>query len=76
MFAVESEDEDVLYDKRWTNRSLEELAGEMKKGQRFDEKVFEDAGGLLYEMEEVESSDGVFGEVGSRVRIEDRKSMV
>ena len=48
----------------------------MKKGQRFDEKVFEDAGGLLYEMEEVESSDGVFGEVGSRVRIEDRKSMV
>lgn len=73
MFTVESEEEeDVLYDRRFHDRSLTALANEMKKGQRFDADVFANAGGLVYDVEKLETSDemSVEGQVGGKADLE------
>lgn len=58
VFTVESEEEeDVLFDRRFRDRSLIALANEMKKGQRFEADVFANAGGLVYDVERLETSD-------------------
>ena len=73
VFTVESEEEeDVLYDRRFHDRSLTALANEMKKGQRFDADVFANAGGLVYDVEKLETSDemSVEGQVGGKADLE------
>ena len=58
VFTVESEEEeDVLFDRKFRDRSLIALANEMKKGQRFEADVFANAGGLVYDVERLETSD-------------------
>ena len=58
VFTVESEEEeDVLFDRKFRDRSLIALANEMKRGQRFEADVFVNAGGLVYDVEKLETSD-------------------
>lgn len=58
VFTVESEEEeDVLFDRKFRDRSLIALANEMKRGQRFEADVFANAGGLVYDVEKLETSD-------------------
>ena len=58
VFTVESEEEeDVLFDRKFRDRSLIALANDMKKGQRFEADVFANAGGLVYDVEKLETSD-------------------
>lgn len=68
----EEEEEDVLYDRRFHDRSLTALANEMKKGQRFDADVFANAGGLVYDVEKLETSDEMNAEwhVGEKADLE------
>ena len=59
VFTVESEeDEDVLFDRKFRDRSLVAMANEMERGQRFDADVFANAGGLVYDVEKLETSEG------------------
>ena len=62
----------MLYDRRFHDRSLTALANEMKKGQRFDADVFANAGGLVYDVEKLETSDemSVERQVGGKADLE------
>ena len=45
------------------NKPLLSLLKELKQGQRFDNKSFEDAGCLMYDLEELAIKEGVLNEV-------------
>ena len=45
------------------NKPLLSLLKELKQGQRFDNKSFEDAGCLIYDLDELAIKEGVLNEV-------------
>ena len=57
------DEEDVFFDRSIMNKPLIAIVKELKKDQRFDEKVFDNAGALFYDLDEMEVKEGVLKEV-------------
>lgn len=57
------EEEDVFFDRSIMNKPLIAIVKELRKDQRFDEKVFDEAGALFYDLEELEVKEGPLREV-------------
>lgn len=57
------DEEDVFFDRSVMSKPLIAMAAELKKGQRFDAAVFEEAGALFYDIDELTTKEGVQNEV-------------
>lgn len=65
------DDEDVFFDRSVMNKPLLTMVKELKKDQRFDEQIFEDAGALFYDLEELTIREGTLNEVLLLLNIDD-----
>lgn len=57
------DEEDVFFDRSVMSKPLIAMAAELKKGQRFDATVFEEARALFYDVDELTTKEGVQNEV-------------
>ena len=57
------DEEDLFFDRSVMNKPLIAIVKELKNQQRFDEKVFNDAGALFYEIDELTVKEGVLDQV-------------